>query len=140
MFISFDGWRGAFDYWSNYTSRDLFPVGWCQKNDHVLQCPGQKGKFYRKFCLKIPFCVLKVVTKSVKISAIVQTPTKLSKRFIIDLPAGENPVVMEKLKMAAEQRKRQTRSVKNQIGSKSTVKGELVPPTCQPTRYFWVKI
>ncbi|CAK8683017.1 unnamed protein product [Clavelina lepadiformis] len=89
VFISFDGWRGAFDYWSNYTSRDLFPVGWCQKNDHVLQCLGQKG---------------------------------------------ENPVVMEKLKMAAEQRKRQTRSVKNQIGSKSTVKDVLSQTKEKPVR------
>ncbi|MEQ2181619.1 hypothetical protein GOODEAATRI_013444, partial [Goodea atripinnis] len=28
VFIMFDGWRGAFDYWCKYDSRDVFPVGW----------------------------------------------------------------------------------------------------------------
>lgn len=42
VFVSFDGWKGAFDYWSRYDSRDLFPVGWCQKSNHPLQLPGNK--------------------------------------------------------------------------------------------------
>ncbi|KYM98260.1 Polycomb protein Scm [Cyphomyrmex costatus] len=29
--ITFDGWRGAFDYWCRYDSRDIFPAGWCFK-------------------------------------------------------------------------------------------------------------
>lgn len=41
--INFDGWRGAFDYWCKYNSRDIFPVGWCAKSGHPLQPPGQKG-------------------------------------------------------------------------------------------------
>lgn len=42
--VTFDGWRGAFDYWCRYDSRDIFPVGWCQKSGHPLQPPGQKGE------------------------------------------------------------------------------------------------
>ncbi|KAL0181001.1 hypothetical protein M9458_023407, partial [Cirrhinus mrigala] len=40
IFITFDGWRGAFDYWCQYDSRDIFPVGWCQLTNHSLQPPG----------------------------------------------------------------------------------------------------
>lgn len=42
--VTFDGWRGAFDYWCRYDSRDIFPVGWCAKSCHPLQPPGQKNK------------------------------------------------------------------------------------------------
>lgn len=42
--ITFDGWRGAFDYWCRYDSRDIFPVGWCEKSCHPMQPPGQKNK------------------------------------------------------------------------------------------------
>ncbi|XP_021376792.1 sex comb on midleg-like protein 2 isoform X3 [Mizuhopecten yessoensis] len=41
--VTFDGWRGAFDYWCRYDSRDLFPCDWCLKSGHQLQPPGQKG-------------------------------------------------------------------------------------------------
>ncbi|KAL5010045.1 hypothetical protein ScPMuIL_012350 [Solemya velum] len=41
--VTFDGWRGAFDYWCRYDSRDIFPVGWCAASGHNLQPPGQKG-------------------------------------------------------------------------------------------------
>lgn len=44
IFISFDGWSGAFDYWCEYDSRDIFPVGWCAKTGHYLQPPGNKGQ------------------------------------------------------------------------------------------------
>ncbi|RUS74854.1 hypothetical protein EGW08_017378 [Elysia chlorotica] len=43
LHITFDGWRGAFDYWCQYDSRDIFPVGWCEKSGHPLQSPGMKG-------------------------------------------------------------------------------------------------
>ena len=38
--ITFDGWRGAFDYWTRYDSRDIFPCGWCSAANHPLQPPG----------------------------------------------------------------------------------------------------
>ncbi|XP_059166365.1 polycomb protein SCMH1-like [Physella acuta] len=41
--VTFDGWRGAFDYWCRYDSRDIFPVGWCEKSGHPLQSPGVKA-------------------------------------------------------------------------------------------------
>ncbi|XP_018328250.1 polycomb protein Scm-like isoform X2 [Agrilus planipennis] len=41
--VTFDGWRGAFDYWCRYDSRDIFPVGWSAKSGHPLQPPGQKN-------------------------------------------------------------------------------------------------
>lgn len=40
IFVMFDGWRGAFDYWCPYDSRDIFPVGWCAMTKHSLQPPG----------------------------------------------------------------------------------------------------
>ncbi|XP_033976760.1 LOW QUALITY PROTEIN: sex comb on midleg-like protein 2 [Trematomus bernacchii] len=40
VFVMFDGWRGAFDYWCLYESRDMFPVGWCSLTTHSLQAPG----------------------------------------------------------------------------------------------------
>ncbi|XP_055308022.1 polycomb protein Scm-like [Sitodiplosis mosellana] len=39
--IAFDGWRGAFDYWTRYDSRDIFPVGWCT---HPVQPPGHRNR------------------------------------------------------------------------------------------------
>ncbi|XP_058061705.1 polycomb protein Scm [Anopheles bellator] len=42
--VTFDGWRGAFDYWCRYDSRDIFPVGWCAQSCHPMQPPGQKNK------------------------------------------------------------------------------------------------
>uniref|UniRef100_A0A182N571 SAM domain-containing protein n=1 Tax=Anopheles dirus TaxID=7168 RepID=A0A182N571_9DIPT len=42
--VTFDGWRGAFDYWCRYDSRDIFPVGWCASTCHPMQPPGQKNK------------------------------------------------------------------------------------------------
>ena len=42
IYVTFDGWRGAFDYWTRYDCRDVFPAGWCQASGHPLQPPGQK--------------------------------------------------------------------------------------------------
>lgn len=42
--VTFDGWRGAFDYWCRYSSRDIFPPGWCARSEHPLQPPGQMCK------------------------------------------------------------------------------------------------
>lgn len=49
--VTFDGWRGAFDYWCRYDSRDIFPVGWCAMSGHPLQPPGQMCK-YLGLCIK----------------------------------------------------------------------------------------
>lgn len=68
--VAFDGWRGAFDYWTRYDSRDskqrfssfpiystfhlshlifdiftVFPVGWCTRSCHPVQPPGHRNKF-----------------------------------------------------------------------------------------------
>ncbi|CAL8073145.1 unnamed protein product [Calicophoron daubneyi] len=40
ILVSFDGWSGAFDYWTRFDSRELFPVGWCKRADYPLQFPG----------------------------------------------------------------------------------------------------
>ena len=40
--VQFDGWQGAFDYWTTYDSRDIFPVGYCKAGGHPLQPPGDK--------------------------------------------------------------------------------------------------
>lgn len=42
--VTFDGWRGAFDYWCRYDSREIFQVGWCQMTGHPLQQPGMRRK------------------------------------------------------------------------------------------------
>ncbi|XP_028937023.1 polycomb protein SCMH1 isoform X1 [Ornithorhynchus anatinus] len=42
VLVTFDGWRGAFDYWCRYDSRDIFPVGWCSLTGDNLQPPGSK--------------------------------------------------------------------------------------------------
>ena len=44
--VTFDGWKGAFDYWCRYDSRDIFPVGWCALSNHPLQPPGQKVRLF----------------------------------------------------------------------------------------------
>uniref|UniRef100_A0A671WKY6 Scm polycomb group protein homolog 1 n=1 Tax=Sparus aurata TaxID=8175 RepID=A0A671WKY6_SPAAU len=45
VLVTFDGWRGAFDYYCRYDSRDIFPVGWCSLTGDNLQPPGTKGLF-----------------------------------------------------------------------------------------------
>ena len=44
FFVQFDGWKGATDYWCEYDSRDIFPVGWCAATLHPLQHPGKRGR------------------------------------------------------------------------------------------------
>jgi hypothetical protein len=38
--IGFDGYNQYGEYWCSFTSRDIFPVGWCNSTGHELQCPG----------------------------------------------------------------------------------------------------
>lgn len=63
LHITFDGWKGAFDYWCRYDSRDIFPVGWCAKTSHPLQPPGHKGTM-RKYCWL--FAAIRQVTEFVE--------------------------------------------------------------------------
>ena len=49
IFVMFDGWRGAFDYWCPFDSRDIFPVGWCALTKHSLQPPGNFCKCQFRF-------------------------------------------------------------------------------------------
>lgn len=52
VLVTFDGWRGAFDYYCRYDSRDIFPVGWCTLTGDNLQPPGTKGLLFIYFCVK----------------------------------------------------------------------------------------
>ncbi|MFT7799809.1 sex comb on midleg-like protein 2 isoform X6 [Arapaima gigas] len=54
VFVMFDGWRGAFDYWCKYDSRDIFPVGWCSMTKHSLQPPGNSLTLPKS--LAVPSC------------------------------------------------------------------------------------
>lgn len=47
--ITFDGWRGAFDYWCRFDARDIFPCGWCAKSGHPLQPPRAKSTGPNRF-------------------------------------------------------------------------------------------
>uniref|UniRef100_A0A8C1BM42 Scm polycomb group protein like 2 n=2 Tax=Cyprinus carpio carpio TaxID=630221 RepID=A0A8C1BM42_CYPCA len=47
IFIMFDGWRGAFDYWCQYDSRYIFPVGLSQLTNHSLQPVGNCFTFQK---------------------------------------------------------------------------------------------
>ncbi|KAL6264798.1 hypothetical protein P5V15_004895 [Pogonomyrmex californicus] len=62
--ITFDGWRGAFDYWCRYDSRDIFPAGWCFKSGHPLQPPRQKSTGPNKFKSRATSNVLLVMAVS----------------------------------------------------------------------------
>ncbi|BET01360.1 MBT [Nesidiocoris tenuis] len=84
VYITFDGWRGAFDYWCEYNSRDIFPVGWCEQSEHPLQPPRQKGppgvgaKYKQRVCGETsPTPATVDVTSSLKTSPSVQN-TKIS--------------------------------------------------------------
>ncbi|XP_057373820.1 polycomb protein Scm-like [Daphnia carinata] len=59
IFVTFDGWKGAFDYWCRFDSRDIFPVGFCAMVGHPLQPPGQKfaltsGSRFKSRVLNVP--------------------------------------------------------------------------------------
>ena len=40
LLIAFDGWSSSSMFWVTYSSRDLFPAGWCRRSGHLLQPPG----------------------------------------------------------------------------------------------------
>uniref|UniRef100_A0A8C5LU01 Scm polycomb group protein like 2 n=1 Tax=Leptobrachium leishanense TaxID=445787 RepID=A0A8C5LU01_9ANUR len=64
IFITFDGWRGAFDYWCKYDSREIFPVGWCRMTGDSLQPPGNSVSTLK--ITSIPASPIKVVRRSMQ--------------------------------------------------------------------------
>ena len=65
--MTFDGWKGAFDYWCRYDSRDIFPVGWCAASNHPLQPPGQKVNFLELFCTSLVIRLLVILIEHMPI-------------------------------------------------------------------------
>nr|XP_033806486.1 sex comb on midleg-like protein 2 isoform X1 [Geotrypetes seraphini]XP_033806487.1 sex comb on midleg-like protein 2 isoform X1 [Geotrypetes seraphini]XP_033806488.1 sex comb on midleg-like protein 2 isoform X1 [Geotrypetes seraphini] len=65
VFITFDGWRGAFDYWCKYDSRDIFPVGWCRLTGDALQPPGNNISI-TKSILNTPSSPPKAIRRSMQ--------------------------------------------------------------------------
>ncbi|EFB20973.1 hypothetical protein PANDA_015490 [Ailuropoda melanoleuca] len=82
VLVTFDGWRGAFDYWCRFDSRDIFPVGWCSLTGDNLQPPGTKG-----LCLS-DSCVLAV--SPLLSSILIRAPGLLgpSQLLFLKLPLG----------------------------------------------------
>ncbi|KAH8326130.1 hypothetical protein KR067_002135 [Drosophila pandora] len=45
--LSFDGYSSMYDFWVNADSQDIFPPGWCEETNRVLQAP--KGYCSERF-------------------------------------------------------------------------------------------
>ena len=43
--VHFDGWHTTYDYWFDFDSPDIHPVGWCRKTGHALEPPPSKFFF-----------------------------------------------------------------------------------------------
>ncbi|XP_042190184.1 polycomb protein SCMH1 isoform X2 [Callorhinchus milii] len=84
VFITFDGWRGAFDYWCKYNSRDIFPVGWCGMTGDSLQPPGNR--------VSIPKTIPATPT----------TPSRLTKRTMQTSQKSADPVPSQKGRKAVK--------------------------------------
>ncbi|KFO55760.1 Sex comb on midleg-like 2, partial [Corvus brachyrhynchos] len=65
VFVTFDGWSGAFDYWCRCDSRDIFPVGWCSLTGDTLQPPGNNVSI-TKSSAKIQSSPSKVTRRSMQ--------------------------------------------------------------------------
>lgn len=46
--ITFDGWRGSFDYKCKYYSRDLFPINWCYETGHAITKPNGWDAYFER--------------------------------------------------------------------------------------------
>ncbi|KAA8595874.1 hypothetical protein FQN60_011165 [Etheostoma spectabile] len=64
IFVMFDGWRGAFDYWCPFDSRDIFPVGWCALTKHSIQPPGNFCKCCFDCLVTLPGALLAPVSST----------------------------------------------------------------------------
>jgi len=54
LLITFDGWSHSSDFWCTFTSRDLFPCGFCAQSGHILQFPGHFHDKSTKIVSKSP--------------------------------------------------------------------------------------
>lgn len=91
--ITFDGWRGAFDYWCRYDSRDIFPAGWCFKSGHPLQPPRQKCMKRMNIISKINQYIIVIfhnITHSVFKYLILYTVMSIILAFLIHTAIGSN--------------------------------------------------
>lgn len=46
ILIHFDSWDNSYDYWTEYYSPHIHPVGWCHRNNYILTPPN--GNFFFK--------------------------------------------------------------------------------------------
>ena len=84
LFVTFDGWKGAFDYWCDYRSRELFPVGWCRDSGHPLQPPGNKAPTHHLYAkmlsagVRSPVAPAEVASADVPLSSAVVPKSSVS--------------------------------------------------------------
>uniref|UniRef100_UPI00398E8518 polycomb protein SCMH1 n=1 Tax=Pristiophorus japonicus TaxID=55135 RepID=UPI00398E8518 len=100
ILVTFDGWKGAFDYWCRYDSRDIFPVGWCELTGDNLQPPGANEfakftEFFRSFFL-LSFKFLSLVLSPVLLVAILNSIATPSP------PQSEESEMQSAMKVASE--------------------------------------
>ncbi|XP_072460373.1 lethal(3)malignant brain tumor-like protein 4 isoform X2 [Notamacropus eugenii] len=82
--LHFDGYLSCYDFWTNASSPDIHPVGWCEKTRHELHVP----KGYRKDKVT---CINKLKTSKLQ-----NAPKKLFlSRSIIGTPAEEFRIGMK---------------------------------------------
>ncbi|CAG0889316.1 unnamed protein product [Darwinula stevensoni] len=48
IYVTFDGWKDNYGYYCRFDSRDIFPVGWCERNSHPLQPPYDRWEPWNK--------------------------------------------------------------------------------------------
>lgn len=93
IYISFDGWKGDYAYSCKYYSRDIFPVGWCQKSSHPLQPPGHKSKNHQSNRFVEPLWSLRSLTSILDfIAATVSGKGKVRAHTLSPVPPNENSI------------------------------------------------
>lgn len=95
--VTFDGWKGAFDYWCRFDYRDIFPAGWCSSSGHPLQPPGQKaypGKARINLSLSSPGSPNSVPSTSPRVPSL-SIPGLVSPRKSPESRSGQSPKTSE---------------------------------------------
>lgn len=80
LLVMFDGWSQSSQSWFPFTSRDIFPVGWCKKSGHILQYPGNLAE------KKVSHVITnhnKSVNESAKVKKLSPKLKTKGKRFIL---------------------------------------------------------